>query len=275
MNYLLRFLQRFHSVLIFLLLLVASLWMYIETSYYQKARVGSFANRITGSVSSQFMSLGQYMKLKEANITLHEENIQLKNELERYKNILHRGGLYSRIDSLADKAYTYISARVVNNTTNRRYNYITLNVGLNEGINEGMGVACADGVVGVIASVSDNYATVLSMLNMYTKISAKHKKSGVFGSLLWNGENYQKVSLSDIPLHVQLEVGDTIVTSGYSALFPRDIPIGSIVDFEMDEGNVYNISVQLFADFKRLDYVYVVNATDNFERIQLEQQNHD
>lgn len=270
MNYLLRFLQRFHLVLIFLMLFVASFWLYVDTSYYQKASFGKFANRIAGSISTQFMSLGQYMRLKGTNLTLHEENILLKNELERYKNVLSRGGLISKVDSLADRTYTYISARVVNNSTSRHNNYITLNVGLDDGVHDGMGVVCADGVVGIVASASDNFATVISLLNSNTKISAKHKKSGAFGSLLWDGVDYREVLLTDIPLHVQLAQGDTVVTSGYSALFPRDIPIGAILHIAKDKGNAYSIGVQLYADFKRLDYVYVINATDNAERTQLE-----
>lgn len=275
MNYLLRLLQRFHQVIIFIVLFVASVWMYIDTSYYQKARFSKFACSIAGSVASQFWNLGQYMKFKEANISLREENIFLKNELERYKNELTRGGAIIRIDSLPGRSNTYISARVVDNTTNLRQNYIILNVGKNSGVNPGMGVVCAHGVVGIITSVLDNNSSVISMLNTNTKISARHKKSGAFGSLIWNGEDYRKVMLTDIPLHINLSIGDTIATSGYSALFPPDIPIGEIVDFEKDEGNVYSIDVELFADFKLLDYVYVVNVKDFSERNELEQMSHD
>lgn len=275
MNYLLRLLQRFHLVIIFILLFAASVWMYIDTSYYQKARFSKFACSIAGSVASQFWNLGQYMKFKEANIALREENISLKNELERYKNELGRGGVIQRIDSLPDRTNTFISARVVNNTTNLRQNFIILDVGKNDGVTQGMGVICAHGVVGIVTSVLDNNSSVISMLNTNTKISARHKKSGAFGSLIWNGEDYRKVMLTDIPLHINLSVGDTIATSGYSALFPRDIPIGEVVDFEKDDGNVYSIDVELFADFKMLDYVYVVSVKDFSERNELDQLSHD
>lgn len=275
MNNLLRFIQRFNHIVLFVLLFVLSVWLYIDTSYYQKAQFSRFAGRITAGVMSRVANVGQYVKLKETNVALSQENIALKNELERCKNVLQRGGLTVKVDSLSDRAYTYTPARVVKNSVGRRQNYITLNIGSNSGVIEGAGVVCANGVVGIVASVSPNFASVISLLNTSIKISVRHKKSGAFGSLVWDGENYREMLLTDIPLHVQLALGDTIATSGFSALFPRDIDIGSIVDFETNEGNVYSIEVQLFADFKRLDYVYVVNSTDYQERTQLEQQNHD
>lgn len=271
MNYLLRLLQRFHLVIIFLVLLGLAVWLYVNTTYYQKARFGKVAGWLSGAVSTQLVTLTNYLSLHETNANLHRENLVLKNQLERYKNVLLQRGQVPQFDSLASRAYSYISARVVNNSTHRQNNFITLDVGSADGVREGMGVVCADGVVGIVASLSQHYATAMSLLNSHIKISAKHSKSGSFGSIMWNGENYRHVAFDDIPLHVQLAVGDTVVTSGYSAIFPPNIPIGAIDEIANDVGNVYGIDIELYADFKRLEYVYVVNAVDHDERNALEQ----
>ena len=271
MNLIIRFLQRFHSVILFTLLFTAAIVMYVKTSYYQKAQFGRFATKIGGSLDQQFTTIGKYVRLKEQNIALRNENIELKNQIEAYKNALIENKITTTTDSLPDKIYTYKSAQVVKNQTSLQQNFITLNVGLKNGVKQGMGVVCANGIVGIVAATSKNYSSVISLLNTSIKISAKHKKTGAFGSLTWKGINYQRVSLTDIPLHINLQVGDTIVTSGYSAIFPENIPIGSIAKIETDEGNVYNLDIKLFVDFKLLNNVYVVNSKHHTERTQIDQ----
>lgn len=244
--------------------------MYLDTTYYQKAQVGRLTKGISGVIAGQFSNIGQYMNLKRSNIELKMENVALRNEIERLKVTLEEKGFSTRIDSLNGARYLHIPARVVNNSVNRQHNFITLNVGLNEGITQGMGVVCNDGVIGVVASVSRDFCTVISVLNTSLKISAKHHKSGIFGSLSWDGLNYREVVLRDVPLHVNITQGDTIVSSGFSAIFPRDIPIGTISDFYRKDGSFYTIRVLLLTDFKQLDYVYAVKSYDNPEITKIE-----
>ena len=270
MNNFIRFLERFHFVILFILLFAISLWMYLDTTYYQKAQVGRLTKGISGVIAGQFSNIGQYMNLKRSNIELKMENVALRNEIERLKVTLEEKGFSTRIDSLSGARYLHIPARVVNNAVNRQHNFITLNVGLNEGISQGMGVVCSDGVVGVVASVSRDFCTVISVLNTDLKISARHRKSGVFGSLSWDGLSYREVVLRDVPLHVNIAQGDTIVTSGFSAIFPRDIPIGTISEFFKKDGSFYTIRVLLLTDFKQLDYVYTVKSYDNPEITKIE-----
>lgn len=270
MSTLIRFLQRIHVLLLFLALLGLSLWLYISTSYYQKARFGRWALQLYGRVDERFTNIGHYVRMREANIGLRQENIALKNELERMRNREQWASAPApmRGDTLA---YTYIPARVVNNTVNRQQNHITLNVGLREGVAPGMGVVSDDGAVGIIAVASAHFSVAISLLNTDMKISASHRRSRTFGSLRWPGLDYRRVRLSEIPLHVQLTVGDTVATSGHSAIFPRDVPIGTIVGYELDGGSAYRVDVLLFDDFRSLDYVYVVRSAEAAERRALEQ----
>lgn len=265
MNNFIRFLERYHFVILFILLSGVSLWMYLNTTYYQKAQVGRLTKYISGAVAGQFSNVGQYIQLRRTNIALTLENVALRNEIERLKATLEERGYSTRVDSLSGARFLHIPARVVNNSVNRQHNFITLNVGLNEGVTPGMGVICDSGVVGVVASVSRNFCTVISVLNISLRVSAKHGKSGIFGSLSWDGVNYREVSLRDIPLHVDIAQGDTIVSSGFSAIFPRDIPIGTISDFYRKDGSFHTIRVLLLTDFRQLNSVYVVKSFDSTE----------
>jgi rod shape-determining protein MreC len=139
------------------------------------------------------------------------------------------------------------------------HNYITLNVGAEHGIKPDMGVIVHNGLVGTVVYVSEHYSLVKSLLHANWRISAKLARSGTFGSLYWNGTDYREMLLTEIPQHIPVNIGDTIVSSGFSALFPANIPIGTAKSMTTKRGNFYEITVTLFADFKRLRYVDVVD----------------
>ena len=136
-----------------------------------------------------------------------------------------------------------------------------------------MGVITKDGIVGIVASVTRNFSTVISLLNTDLKISAKHRRSGAFGSLYWDGLNYREMILSEIPQHVNLTQGDTIVTSGYSSIFPPNIPLGIIEEYELKDGSFYVVNIKLLSDFKRIDNVYIIKSHQGAERNLIEKQN--
>lgn len=271
MNSLLKFLEKYYFLLLFLLLESFSIWLLANNSYYQKASFGKLSRGLISIVDNQLSNMGQYLRFKQANIELVVENIALRNEITQLKNKLERNQP-NRVDSIGGAKYTYSSARVINNSVNRQNNYITLNSGSAEGVSREMGVITKNGVVGVTASVTRNFSTVISLLNTNLKVSAKHRRSGTFGSLYWDGIDYRRVILSEIPQHVSLTQGDTIVTSGYSSIFPPDIPIGIVDEFELKGGSFYEIKVKLLADFKQLDNVYIVKSYQAWERNQLENQ---
>jgi rod shape-determining protein MreC len=149
---------------------------------------------------------------------------------------------------------------VINNSVDKQNNYITLNKGRKHGIKPDQGVVNSDGIVGVITHVSESYSLGFSVLNKRWGASAKLKKSGTFGPLAWDGKDSRYANLTGIPFHVELAVGDTVVTSSYSSYFPEGIMIGIIHSMEKPEGeNYYLIKVELAANFRALSYVDVID----------------
>jgi rod shape-determining protein MreC len=184
------------------------------------------------------------------------------------------GRLVQIKDTTYLQSYVYSSAKVINNSTNKRQNYITLDKGGINGIKPEMGVISSKGVVGIVKNVSGNFSSVMSVLHEKNKLSAKIKKSGYFGSLVWGNNSYRIADLKDIPNHVKLAIGDTIVTSGFSSIFPENILIGTVKEFDLPEGNnFYNIKVEFAEDYKRISHVYIIRSLLKEEKELLESQN--
>jgi rod shape-determining protein MreC len=224
---------------------------------YQRVRFYSVSHKVSGRISIRIENVKEYFSLYRENRKLSEENARLYNRL--------RSSFMSRAadttlagDTLSSRRYIYMTARVINNTVNKQYNYLTLDRGSNGGVGPEMAVISGKGIVGVVKSVSSNYASVLSVLNRDFIISAKIKKNGYFGPLSWKGNSTDRVTLVDIPHHVQISEGDTIVTSGFGGVFPEGFVIGTIDHFRLKGGNYYEITVKLSNDFRKLNYVHVI-----------------
>ena len=259
MRSLFRLLIKNYPFLLFLVLEVISVVFIVNYNSFQRASFLNSSNAVTSSIYSSYSSVMQYFRLAKVNASLAEENVQLRNLIDRYQSEM--------IDSASffnenDTSFQFIPARVINNSVNKQQNYITLNKGRKDGVKPDQGIISANGIVGIVTNVSESYSMGLSVLNPRWSVSAKLKKSGFYGSLLWNGEDYQKASLNEIPFHINLEVGDTIVTSGYSSVFPEGILVGTIESFTRPAGeNYYTIAVLLSADFKSVTYVEVIDNT--------------
>lgn len=224
---------------------------------------------MSGYASLKIDNARSYFKLKETNSVLSQENLDLRKQvavLSAKIETLHE----TMGDTIVDSLYVYSPAKIINNSINKQYNYLTLNKGSNHGVETEMGVITNNGIVGIVAGVSPNYSTVISLLNIDLKISAKLKKSNHFGSLFWEGKDYKQVILSDIPQHVPISVGDTITSSEFSSIFPENIPIGVISSFSSRGSNFHTIKVALFRDFKELYNVWIVWNKHKEEREQLE-----
>lgn len=198
------------------------------------------------------------------------ENAKLRSQLltSYYQNNLTVNHIN---DTIYKQQYEYIPAGVVNNSVTKRNNYITLNRGSNHGITPQMGVISESGIVGIVMSVSPNYSTVLSLLNNNCKISAKVKKNGAFGSLVWDGDDPSIARLLDVNKHVPVATNDLVITSNYSTIFPEGIPIGKIYAHSLDAGdNFHTIKVELFTDFSTVSTVYVIRNLFKEEQQQLE-----
>jgi rod shape-determining protein MreC len=174
-----------------------------------------------------------------------------------------------------ETTYEFIQARIVNNSVNKQYNYVTLNKGRRDGVMPDMGIIGSGGVVvGVVTNVTEHYSSGPSILNRRWFVSSKIKKNNYFGRLAWDGYDYQRAKLNEIPFHVELAVGDTIVTSGYSSIFPEGFLIGTIEEFNHSSGaNFYEIIIRLSTDFKTLSHVELVKNNFIEEQTELEELN--
>jgi len=270
MRSLLRFLAKYHAVFLFVFLEVLSITMIVKYNNYQRVKFLNSSNQLTGSIYDGYWGIAQYFSLKQLNDELAEENAKLRSELMR-EELSKIGNDAPQQDSLYQQNFFFLTAKVINNSVNRVHNYILLNKGSRHGIKPDMGVVSSDGVVGVVTNVSKNYCTVISLLNNRLKISAKIKRNNYFGSLTWNGDDYRKAELDEIPFHVDVAKGDTIVTSGYSAIFPEGLMLGTVSDYSLQGGsNFYKITVNLSVDFKNLVYVDVIQNKTRDEILKLE-----
>ena len=271
MRSLLNFLLRIHFLLLFILIEVLSITLLLNNNHFHKAKFVNFTRELSGKLYEKSANLKQYISLVEENERLHEENTRLLNIIEStYKSdeIFFR----SVNDTILNQRYKYTSARIVNNTVNKKHNFITLNKGSLQGIRPEMAVIANGSIVGVVKGVSKNYSTVISLLNLDFKVSAKVKKNEYFGSLSWDGRGYQSAVLKEIPLHADIQLGDTIVTSGFSSIYPEGIMIGFIKNFEEKGGSFYEIDVLLSTEFKNLSSVSVVGNLMQTEILELEEQ---
>ena len=273
MRSLFRFLLRNYFLMMFLVLEAFSLVMIVSFNNYQRVAFFNSSNDIVGTVYEKFSHFDDYFSLSRTNERLAAENASLRKQLKRQIILLDKAPV-NRPDTVDAPAYVFTSAKVINNSVNKQLNYITLNKGSRQGIKPDMGIIDADGVVGVITNVSTNYSTGLSLLNKRLSIPAKITKNNYFGSLVWDGESYNTADLREIPFHIIVNVGDTVVTSGYSNIFPDGIMIGTIKKFDVESGtNFYNIKVELSTNFKTVKFVEVVQNTKRAELINLESNN--
>lgn len=274
MRSLFRFLLRNYFFMLFLALETISLVLMVSFNNYQRVKFVNSSNDLAGGIYERFSSLNDYFSLSRTNAKLAEENAELRQKIDRLNSIYEKYPPITKSDTIDAPAYVFTSAKVISNSVNKSFNYITINKGSRQGIKPDMGIVGTDGVVGVITNVSANYATGLSLLNKKLSIPAKITKNNYFGSLVWDGEHYNTADLKEIPFHIMVEVGDTVVTSGYSNIFPEGIMIGTITKFDVESGtNFYNIKVQLSTNFKALKYVYLVQNNKRQEQLKLESNN--
>ncbi|MEQ8908983.1 MAG: rod shape-determining protein MreC [Vicingaceae bacterium] len=271
MRNLIRFINKYSFFFLFLIFEALAFYLLFRHNHFQQAAFLNSTNVLAGGLYSQYSELTDYLKLKEVNDNLSQENKRLRSSKQKAFHKLY-GPNYLIDDTLYKRQYLYTKAKVINNSVNKQNNYLTLSVGSLNGVKEGMGVLSPNGIAGVVNQVSQHYSTVLSVLHSRAKISVKLAHTNYFGSLQWNGENHQMGELKDIPNHVSIKVGDTVLSSGYSATFPADLVVATIESFEKIEGeNFYKIKVLFTSDFKNLSQVYVVKNIRKSEQIELEE----
>jgi rod shape-determining protein MreC len=264
------FFKRNYFLLLFAALEFLSLSFVFRNNYYHEAGFFNSANSVAGSVYKIQSGITYYFNLSEINRQLAEENAEMHNVLSKANDT--SGMRKFKTTNRYGQQFNYVLGEVIDNSTNRTENYITLDVGRKQGVSNGMGVISPTGIVGIVVNVSDNYSVVMSLLHKSSQISAMLKKDGTFGTLHWKGDDYRYATLSQIPMSEKLKVGDTIVTSGFSSIFPKGITIGNLESSEtIPEQYFYSIIVKLSTNFKNLRYVYVVSNIMKEEKTELEQ----
>jgi rod shape-determining protein MreC len=265
------FILKQYFFFLFLILEVIAFGLIIQNHYYQRSFFVNSANAVAGNIFRSYSNLNSYFSLKYTNAELTKEISELKN-YTRNSFLVNDRQVFLVRDTVYKKQFSYINAKIINNSVYNRNNYITLDKGRKQGIEPDMGIITNNGVIGIVTNVSNNFASAISILHNSTQISARHKNSRHLGTLLWEGYDYKHTTMLYIPPHVNINIGDTIETSGYSHIFPEGIPIGIISDFGIKKGeNFYSIKVELFVDLNKLEYVNVVKNLMKEEQITLEQ----
>lgn len=270
MKTLINVLLKYHFFLLFLLLEGIALIMVISSDVEKKNAFFTTANSVSGYFNDKLNNWGAYFSLNKENESLRNENIKLKEQIELYKAAGVDTANFTP-DTSRQYYYEYLDARVIKNTVSKSKNFITLNKGREDGVEQDFGVLGPKGVVGIIVAVSKHYSLAVSILNERIGIGAKIKKNNFYGSIEWEVGDYRYVSLMGIPNHLNLLVGDTVVTSGYSAIFPEGVPVGTIAKIGKSESsNFFDLQVELTTDLKSLYNVYIVNNKNRREQILLE-----
>ena len=227
--------------------------MIVQNNQFQGAKFFNSSNSFVAGLNSFSQDVREYFSLRDANRLLAEENASLRNSLEHRIQTLNVLGVNQRVDSAIIKRFEYVNAKVVNNSVHRFTNFITIDKGKDAGIEPGMAVISPAGIVGKVKTVSLHYGVVMSLLNKNIMVSALLKSSGHYGTIQWDGRDPDVVQFNFIPRHVKPNVGDTIVTSGFNAIFPENILIGIIKKVQLSDEALFNtIEVKLSQDFRKL-----------------------
>ena len=275
MRNLLNFLLKYNHWFLFILLEVISFVLLFRFNNYQGSVFFTSSNALVGGVYELAGQVTGYFHLKEANEDLVQENVFLRLQTEALREALREytndTTAIERIRQEALQEYDMYKAKVINNSLIYSDNYLTINKGREDGIREDMGVVGGNGLVGIVYQASDHYSVVIPVLNSKSNISCKVKRSEYFGFLSWDGISSEYAIVRDMPRHSVISLGDTIVTSGHSAVFPGGIPVGTVEDIsDSHDGLSYLLKVKLFTDFGKLNDVRVIARKGREEMTTLE-----
>lgn len=257
----LQFLYRIKAFILFIFLEFAAVWMIVSNNSPQGAAFFNSSSAFVGSILEKQAKANQYFYLAEINKELELKNLELMRQISSLSS--KPDSMPISLDSTLASNYQFKGAKVIANSLRFSQNFLTINKGAKDGIKEGMGIFNSEGVVGRIKSVSENYSVAFSLLNTGLLISSKIKNLDVFGSVQWNGKNTIEAKLLYIPRHVKTQEGDSVITSGFNAVFPEGILIGTVSKIEPDtkDPNYLDLTIKLSADFSSLNYVYLVENT--------------
>lgn len=277
MSELLKFFVKYSSWFLCALYLLLSAILLLSSNHYQHHVYLTSANVVASGLYRTTNGVTSYFSLREINEDLQRRNSDLELEVYSLKEMIREQNQRMYADTMTvDSAlsrYHFIIAHVINNSINHSHNYITIEKGRLDGIEPEMGVMDQNGIVGIVNVVGDHTARLISVLNPYLRLSCKVKGENQVGSLVWDGKNPGEAILEELPKHAKFIKGDTIVTSGYSSVFPEGVPVGTIMSGTRDrEDNFYTLRVKLFTDFSTLSTVRVIRDKMKDELVTVEKE---
>jgi len=244
-------LNKIAVAILFLLLQGIAIFLMTRYSVTQQAGIVHSLNVGHYYLWERQQMMGKYFNLNTVNRELSEENMRLRTELLTYQT-------HTQHTSPFDTIFSCINAEVVQKTTSSLQNYLIINRGSNHGVEADMGVIGNQGVVGIVRDVSPHFSRVISLLNTNLPISARIEPEGATGFLTWDGRSIYTGTISDMPQHSAIAVGDTAFTSGYSQIFPPHIPLGVVTSTTIAQGTFLEAKIRFFQNFNTLRYVYVI-----------------
>ncbi|KAA6349755.1 Cell shape-determining protein MreC [termite gut metagenome] len=275
MRHLFEFLIKYNYCFVFTLLEITAFVLLFRFNHYQRSVFLTSANEVAGKIYETSAGVTSYFNLRTANGELLERNMWLEQQLIALRKVLERNHTDSvKINILqasALKDYEILKANVINNSLHKVDNYITLNKGASDGIRPDMGVVGGNGIVGIVYKTSPNYSVVISILNSKSSISCKIKNSDYFGYLQWEPRDSRYAFLKDFPRHAEVNIGDTVITSGHSTMFPEGIIVGTVSEAsDSKDALTYLLRVKLTTNFGTIDEVKVIARHEQNERMELE-----
>ena len=275
MRNLINFLLKYNFWFLFVILVVASFVLLFRFNNYQQSAYFTSANTVVGAVYEVSGGISSYFHLKSVNEDLLDRNMLLEEQINNLEKALKERQLDSiavnSIRKMPQKDYQLFKARVIKNSLNLADNYITLDKGSSSGIHSEMGVVDGNGIVGIVYETSPSYSVVISVLNSKSNISCKIVGSDYFGYLKWEHGDSRYAYLKDLPRHAEFNLGDTVVTSGFSTVFPEGIMVGTVDDMsDSHDGLSYLLKIKLATDFGKLSDVRVIARNGQQEQKELE-----
>jgi len=270
------FIQRNFTFLSFLLLEISCIVLLSNSSKTHQVFFSAASNEITGKVDKQYNNWRYYFSLKETNKQLVEENARLRNLLpnnfqaiDNSKKILLDSTVKDSLGKM--RKYTLFPAKVIGNTVTLQTNFLTLERGSLQGVKKGMAVISSEGIVGVVVTVSENNARVMSLLHRNSRVSAMLKKDHIAGSIEWDGVDPNYLLFKNIPKSAKVVKGDTVLTSTYSANFPSHLMVGTVNSIIADPtSNFYTLRIKTATNFFSIQYVYLVENARYAEQVAIE-----
>lgn len=274
MRNLLEFLAKYNHWFVFLILEVVSMVLLFQYNSYQGSAWFSSANAVTGKLYEWDANVETFFSLTKVNQELTQRNAYLEQEVQKLSDSLvsvtKDSSIYHRDQFALLRNYRLIPAKVVANSVDKPGNLMTIDKGSADGIHKDMGVICGTGVVGIVYLVAEHYAIVIPVLNTKSNISCMIQNRGYFGYLRWKGGVSDLAYLEEVPRHAHFKLGDYVVTSGYSAVFPPGVRVGRILHvFNSADGLSYRVQLRLSTDFARLRDVCVIEDAAMKERLEI------